>query len=110
MDRARDFVPNEASEISEYFVYCGIFEVHSWCKRSGRAAKEDFLRFPKIKVSHCKPIQVQCDTVPISHICIFPSDGISRIRFTGQDTRLVQSQPATSGTPKIDLFCDLLIL
>ena len=110
MDRSRDFVPNEASEISEYFVYCGISEVHRWCKRSDWAAKEEFFLLPPNKVSHCKPIQVQCDTVPISHICIFPSDGISRIRFTGQDTRLVQSQPEASGTPKIDLFCDLRLL
>ena len=34
-----------------------------------------------------------------SHICIFPSDGTSRIRFTGQDYQ-VQSQPDASGSPK----------
>ena len=34
-----------------------------------------------------------------SHICIFPSDGTSRIRFTGQDYQ-VQSQPDASGPPK----------
>ena len=43
--------------------------------------------WPQIKVSHCKPVQVQCDT-EVSHMCIFPSDGTSRIRFTGQGTTL----------------------
>ena len=38
-----------------------------------------------------------------SHICIFPSDGTSRIRFTGQDYR-VQSQPDASGPPKTYLL------
>ena len=43
----------------------------------------------------------------VSHICIFPSDGTNRIRFTGQDQIMVQSQPEASGTPKTYLFCDL---
>ena len=38
-----------------------------------------------------------------SHICIFPSDGTSRIRFTGQDYQ-VQSQPDASGPPKTYLL------
>ena len=41
-----------------------------------------------------------------SHICIFPSDGTNRIRFTGQNYQ-VQSQPDASGPPKTYLFCDL---
>ena len=45
----------------------------------------------------------------VSHMCIFPSDGISRIRFTGQDDQ-VQSQPAAAGTPKTYLLCDLCLL
>ena len=36
-------------------------------------------------------------------MCIFPSDGISRIRFTGQDYQ-VQSQPDASGPPKTYLL------
>ena len=42
----------------------------------------------------------------VSHICIFPSDGTNRIRFTGKDYR-VHSQPDASGPPKTYLFCDL---
>ena len=34
-----------------------------------------------------------------SHICIFPSDGISRIRFTGLGYGS-HSQPDASGSPK----------
>ena len=42
----------------------------------------------------------------VSHICIFPSDGANRIRFTGQSAAAAQSQPETSGPPKTYLFCD----
>ena len=37
-------------------------------------------------------------------MCIFPSDGTNRIRFTGQDHR-VQSQPDASGSPKTYVLC-----
>ena len=42
--------------------------------------------------------------IEVSHMCIFPSDGTSRIRFTGQGYKAL-SQPDASGSPKIDLFC-----
>ena len=42
-------------------------------------------------------------------MCIFPSDGTNRIRFTGQGYR-AQSQPDASGPPKTYLFCDKTIL
>jgi len=35
----------------------------------------------------------------VSHICIFPSDGTSRIRFTGLGYES-HSQPDASGSPK----------
>ena len=37
---------------------------------------------PKNKVA-LQTVQVQCDTKEVSHLCIFPSDGTNRIRFTG---------------------------
>ena len=43
-------------------------------------------------------VQVQCG-LEDSHLCIFPSDGISRIRFTGQSYK-AHSQPDASGPPK----------
>ena len=43
MDWAEDFVPNEATETSEYFVYFGVFVVHSWYKRFVQAAKDVLL-------------------------------------------------------------------
>jgi len=42
-------------------------------------------------------------------MCIFPSDGTNRIRFTGKDYR-VQSQPNASGSPKTICFCDNFII
>ena len=42
-------------------------------------------------------------------MCIFPSDGTNRIRFTGQGYQ-AQSQPDASGPPKTYLFCDRTIL
>ena len=42
-------------------------------------------------------------------MCIFPSDGTNRIRFTGQGYQ-AQSQPDASGPPKTYLFCDNPIL
>ena len=39
----------------------------------------------------------------VSHVCIFPSDGTGRIRFTGLGCRS-HSQPDASGSPKMDLF------
>ena len=45
----RDFVLNQAAEIPEYFVYCGIFAVQSQCKRSGQIANRLFLGIAKIK-------------------------------------------------------------
>ena len=42
-------------------------------------------------------------------MCIFPSDGTNRIRFTGQGDQ-AQSQPDASGPPKTYLFCDKVIL
>ena len=41
---AEDFVSNQVMEISEYFVYCGIFITKSWDKRIAQNAKGDVLR------------------------------------------------------------------
>ncbi len=46
---ARDFVLNQVMKISEYFVYCGIFIMQSWDKRSIQIAKEEFLERAKKK-------------------------------------------------------------
>ena len=43
---AADFVPSQALEIPEYFVYCGIFKVRSWDKRCAQIAKGSFLDTP----------------------------------------------------------------
>jgi hypothetical protein len=43
---AVDIVPNQAAEIPEYFVYCGIFAVQSWGNRYAQAAKGAFLEVP----------------------------------------------------------------
>ena len=43
---ARDFVPDEGMEISECFVYCGIFILNNWDKRTGQIAKGDFFEVP----------------------------------------------------------------
>jgi hypothetical protein len=40
---AADFVPNEVLEGPEYFVYCGLFKMNSWCKRCAQIAKGGFL-------------------------------------------------------------------
>ena len=39
---ARDFVPNQVTEIPEYFVYCEISATQSWSKRSAQIAKGEF--------------------------------------------------------------------
>ena len=44
-----------------------------------------------------------------SHMCIFPSDGTDRIRFTGLGYQ-AHSQPDASGSPKTNLFCDAPII
>ena len=45
----------------------------------------------------------------VSHMCIFPSDGTNRIRFTGKDYR-IHSQPDASGPPKTYVLCDKMII
>ena len=42
-------------------------------------------------------------------MCIFPSDGTNRIRFTGKSYQ-AQSQPDASGPPKTICFCDGIII
>ena len=42
----RDFVSNEVMEISEYFVYFGIFITHSWDKNSVQSPKREFSEPP----------------------------------------------------------------
>ena len=42
MGWARDFGLDQTSEIPEYFVYFGIFDVQSRSKRSAQNAKEEF--------------------------------------------------------------------
>jgi len=42
-------------------------------------------------------------------MCIFSYDGTDRIRFAGQGYT-AQSQPDASGSPKMDSFCDLVVL
>ena len=48
-----------------------------------------------------------CNAIKLSHLHIFSYDGTDRIRFAGQGTYFAKSQPEASGTPKMDLFCDL---
>ena len=43
MDWVRDLLPSKVTEISEYFVYFGIFETHNWERRSSQDAKRLFL-------------------------------------------------------------------
>lgn len=47
--------------------------------------------------------------VQVSHICIFPSDGTNRIRFTGKGYR-AHSQPDASGPPKTYVLRDTFII
>ena len=46
---SKDFVPDRVMEIPEYFVYCGIFIMRSWGKRSVQIAKGRFLEVAKTK-------------------------------------------------------------
>ena len=66
-------------------------------KRTGEAEIEFFEPGSK-KLSHYTSVWVQCDT-KASHMCIFPSDGTNRIRFTGRGYQ-AKSQPDASGSPK----------
>ena len=65
-------------------------------------AIRDFRRRPK-KYIALQSVWVQCDTLGVSHICIFPSDGTNRIRFTGKGYQ-AHSQPDASGSPKTYLL------
>ena len=42
-------------------------------------------------------------------MCIFPSDGTNRIRFTGKGYK-THSQPDASGPPKTYVLCDDIII
>ena len=55
MFRARDFDTNEGMEISEYFVYFGIFIPLSWGKRSARNAKGEFFEVLKKRGGYPAP-------------------------------------------------------
>ena len=65
-------------------------------KRTGEA-KREFFELGSKNIA-LQTVWVQCDT-KASHMCIFPSDGTNRIRFTGRDYQ-VKSQPDASGSPK----------
>ena len=54
---AWDFVSNQVMEIPEYFVYFGIFMMHSWSNRSGQIAKGEFLEVPQMKMGAKIPQQ-----------------------------------------------------
>ena len=82
---------------------CAVPEEKIRC-RDGRGFSESAI----IKIIALQTVWVQCDT-KASHMCIFPSDGTNRIRFTGQDYQ-VQSQPDASGPPKTYLFCDSAVI
>ena len=43
---ARDFASRKVSESPEHFVYCGLFEMNYWSKRSGQITKGEFLEVP----------------------------------------------------------------
>ena len=43
---AEDFPSDKVMEISEYFVYCGIFIMHRWKKRFAQSAKGEFFEVP----------------------------------------------------------------
>ena len=42
----RDFGSTKVSESPEYFVYCELFEMNCWSKRSTLIAKGEFLEVP----------------------------------------------------------------
>ena len=52
--QAEDFVSDKVMEIPEYFVYCGIFIMHSRVKRYGQIAKGEFFEVPIILA--CQPV------------------------------------------------------
>ncbi len=61
-------------------------------------AKREFFELGSKKIIALQTVWVQCDT-EASHMCIFPSDGTNRIRFTGHGYQ-AKSQPDASGPPK----------
>ena len=50
----KDFGADKVMEIPEYFVYCGIFIMHSRVKRYGQIAKVEFFEVPIILA--CQPV------------------------------------------------------
>ena len=69
---------------------------------------KNFESCPNNKVSHCIRLGAM-RYEKVSHMCIFPSDGTDRIRFTGLDYK-IHSQPDVSGSPKTYVLCDLGLL
>ena len=58
---------------------------------------------------HIAAVWVQCDPIKVSHMCIFPSDGTGRIRFTGLDDGK-STLSRCAGSPKTYSLCDLQLL
>ena len=52
MDWVRDLLPSKVTEISEYFVYFGIFGTHNREQRSSQDAKREFLAGPNQLLLH----------------------------------------------------------
>ena len=77
----------------------------------GRLAEKDpspggnrFSEFAQTKKFRIANPSKNCNAVKFSQ-SIFSYDGTDRIRFTGRGTVSAKSQPESSGTPKMELFC-----
>ena len=82
-----------------YFLF---FELNDWGKRLAAQPQAVELEFPKINNRIANP---SWDAMRyLFRYSAFPSDGISRIRFTGQSQQ-AHSQPDPSGPPKTYLLC-----
>ena len=55
----RDFGSTKVSESPEYFVYCELFEMNCWSKRSTLIAKGEFLEVPN-NLSHKQTKTAAC--------------------------------------------------
>ena len=84
--------------MQEYFVYCKAAR-RSIGEKDPATGKNHFRRLPNNKMYRIATRPGAMRYIEVSHMCIFPSDGISRIRFTGQSHKAL-SQPDASGPPK----------
>ena len=91
----RDSVPGKRTELQEYLVYSKAM----FCVTGAEDPSADGEVLSELDRNNNAALQtvwVECDT-KVSHLCIFPSDGTNRIRFTGQDahpSNLSRKRPA----------------